>query len=211
MIGDYMVLTGGFDEGFSQTTDLTYTLDLADPDAGWLQQDSYPISPGITHGATVVVDSKFYICGGYLGEFYSPDVYLHHTSWTTFYLYSTRNDPILLFLGGHPGPHIPNCFVFDVSALPGTASQWSPLPDMPDGRGGGGLTFDATTHSITYAGGAERPNAGKWWYFTAIETIDYRDTWTLYLDDVDSGWHVEPEFPVRMIIYRANNVYFSEV
>jgi len=163
VIGDYLLLTGGFDYSFSETTTDTYKLDLTDPDAAWQKQDSYPLADGITHGAAVVIGDKFYICGGYLG--------------------------------GHPGPHIPNCFVFDNTVEPGTIGQWSALPDMPDGRGGGGLVHDSTLNALTYAGGAERPNADQWFYFSAVYTVDYQNTWTLDLDNLEAGWKVEPDIP----------------
>jgi len=63
----YLFMTGGFDSGYGQTTSDTYRLDLTDPDAVFEKQDSYPRARGITHGASVIVGNKFYICGGYLG------------------------------------------------------------------------------------------------------------------------------------------------
>lgn len=162
VIGNYFFVTCGFDTGFFQTTTDTYRRDLSKPDAEWEKQDDYPLDEGVTHGATVVIGDKFYICGGYLG--------------------------------GHPGPHIPNCFVFDNSVAPGQG-QWTALPDMPDGRGGGGLTYDSTLNKITYAGGAERPNADKEWYFTAVYTVDYLHAWSLDLGDPEAVWQVEPDIP----------------
>jgi len=176
VIGHHWVIFGGFDTGYDQATADTYALDLDDPNAEWVKQDDYPLAPGITHAANVVVDSKLYVCGGYLG--------------------------------GHPGPHVEQCFVFDFTISAGTTGQWSSLSDLPAGRGGGGLTYDTTLNTLTYAGGAERPNAGVTFfpildYFTRVYTIDYRHAWTLDLNDMAAGWVERPDIP-----YDGNHMGF---
>lgn len=67
--GQYLLMTGGFDAGYGQTTSDTYRLDLSDPNAVFEKQDSYPRALGITHGASLIIGDKFYICGGYLGAY----------------------------------------------------------------------------------------------------------------------------------------------
>jgi len=156
----FWVIFGGFDSTYDQATADTYALDLDDPNAEWQKQDDYPLAPGITHAANVVVGSKLYVCGGYLG--------------------------------GHPGPHVEQCFVFDFSIAAGTG-QWSQLPALPAGRGGGGLTFDSTLNTLMYAGGAERPNADFRGipildFFTRVYTVDYLHAWTLNLNNLAAGW-----------------------
>lgn len=96
--------------------------------------------------------------------------------------------------GGHPGPHIPDCYMFDNTIAPGNG-QWTKLPSLPEGRGGGGMTHNVALNTLTYAGGAERPSADSWFYLSAIETIDYQHTWTLELDNIRAGWQVEIDIP----------------
>lgn len=166
MIGEDLCVFSGFNEpdgGYDAATTRNYALDTSDPNAQWRRLDDLPVSEGITHGGFVVVGTKFYMCGGYLG--------------------------------GHPGPHIPTCLVYDHSASSG--NQWSSLPDLPDGRAGGGMVYDSNTNSLTFAGGAERPNANN------AHAEDYTDTWTLELDNLGAGWKRKKDIP-----FLANHMSF---
>ena len=94
------------------------------------------------------------------------------------------------YLGGHPGPETAACFVYDHSVEPGTTGQWSKLPDLPEGRAGGGMVFDTKRNALFFSGGAQRPNAGIKF------AIDYEDTWMLDLADLASGWVSKPDTPL---------------
>jgi hypothetical protein len=67
IIGTDMLIVGGFLAGFNNVSVQTHSFDTANPKATWVQQDDYPYPIGITHGAFVVVGTKFYMCGGYAG------------------------------------------------------------------------------------------------------------------------------------------------
>jgi hypothetical protein len=67
IIGDDLVIISGFTMGYKQATNKVYALNLRDPLAPWRPMDNLPVSPGITHGAYVVVGFKLYMCGGYVG------------------------------------------------------------------------------------------------------------------------------------------------
>ena len=64
MIGNDFVIVGGFANGISAATTNVYSLDMSNPNANWQEMDDLPISKGVSHGAYVVVGSKFYMCGG---------------------------------------------------------------------------------------------------------------------------------------------------
>jgi N-acetylneuraminic acid mutarotase len=82
--------------------------------------------------------------------------------------------------GAYSGPldtikDSPVCLKYSHTAPKG--QQWSRLPDMPDGRGGGGLNHIKETNSLVYANGATRP-----------PTEDRDSTWELDLDNQLAGW-----------------------
>lgn len=61
------------------------------------------------------------------------------------------------FYGGNPGVHIPNCFVYDHTKLPGSGRQWSRISSLPNGgTGAGGMVFDTAMNSLYYASGGRR-------------------------------------------------------
>ena len=64
------------------------------------------------------------------------------------------------YLGGVPGPHVANCFIYDHNKTVGT-KQWARLPSLPEGgSAGAGMIFDAASRTIFYAGGSIRPITG---------------------------------------------------
>lgn len=75
MIGDDFFIVSGFSQEWSLTTRKAYALNVNDPDAVWRRMDDIPVPEGvgITHAATAVVGTKFYMCGGYLGGNPGPE------------------------------------------------------------------------------------------------------------------------------------------
>jgi len=77
MIGNDFFLCGGFHEeplgGIRAATARSWKLDTSNPAATWVENDNMPISIGVTHGGSVVVGQKFYLCGGYLGGHPGPE------------------------------------------------------------------------------------------------------------------------------------------
>jgi Kelch motif len=73
--GTKFVLVGGFLNGFRWVTRSVYTLNVNSKRQAWIpllqwwqRQDRIPIPGGVTHAALVVVgETKFYLCGGYIG------------------------------------------------------------------------------------------------------------------------------------------------
>jgi len=77
MIGTDFCIVSGFVNGIKQCTPEVYCLDTQklqkNPNTAWVQKDSLTstlsitgrdLSLGISHGAFVVVGSKFFMCGG---------------------------------------------------------------------------------------------------------------------------------------------------
>ena len=103
------------------------------------------------------------------------------------------------YLGGHPGPHIKTCLVYDHSIQPGSG-QWSLLPDLPQGRAGGGLLYDTITNSLIFSAGAERPDPGN------PHAEDYQHTWMLNLGNTGAGWEVKMDIP-----FLSNHMSYATV
>jgi hypothetical protein len=72
-----------------------------------------------------------------------------------------------------------------------TGSQWSFLPSLPDGRGGGGFFHIKESNSLLYATGATRRGA----------TIDQTTTWELFIDNLSEGWITRAP-----TLYKANHI-----
>jgi hypothetical protein len=94
------------------------------------------------------------------------------------------------YVGPSPGPDSPTCLKYNHVAPKGT--QWSFLPDLPAGRGGGGLFHLLERNSILYATGAIR-HGGTW--------LDYTTAWELKLDNLGAGWSRVQDIP-----YAANHI-----
>jgi hypothetical protein len=67
MIGKHLIIVGGFLAGYGNVSVQTNVLDTSNSAATWQRMDDYPFPMGVTHGAFVVVGTKFYMCGGYAG------------------------------------------------------------------------------------------------------------------------------------------------
>jgi N-acetylneuraminic acid mutarotase len=90
------------------------------------------------------------------------------------------------YVGGDPGPHTDQCFVYDHSIAPGTTGQFSTFPNLPDtGRAGAGIVYDTASNALIFAGGATRPN-----------TIDRPDTWMYSLANPSVGWVKKADIPL---------------
>ena len=68
MIGSSFLIVSGFKNGYKEVTLETYALDTTSTTATWQRMDDLPVAGGITHSAHVVIGTKFYMCGGYVGS-----------------------------------------------------------------------------------------------------------------------------------------------
>jgi len=159
MIGNDFVIISGFRGSYRAATAENYALDTTNSNASWRRMDDLPELQ--SQGIT---HGAFVVIGN---KFYMCGGYL----------------------GGHPGPHIKTCLVYDHSIAPGSG-QWGYLPDLPEGRAGGGMIYDTNSNSLVYAGGAERPNPGS-----SADAVDYRHTWKLDLGNLDAGWSEMTDIP----------------
>lgn len=100
------------------------------------------------------------------------------------------------YLGGHPGPHIPFCFMYDHSVPPGTNAQWTTLPNLPNnGYAGGGMVHDTNRNALYFAGGGQRLNPGS------VHPVDSNRAFKLSLSSATPTW-VE----ITPIPYVANHL-----
>ena len=167
MIGNDFVIAGGYLESVKNATCRTYALDTTDPNASWRRMDDCQIDLGVTHAATVVVGTKLYLLGGYLGANIGADGI---------------------------GQEIADVLVYDHSALPG--NQWSRLPNLPAGRAGGGVFYDSTANALLYGAGAIRPNSGQRYAVDQPETWVYSfgnpsDGWVRKADVIFKANHMQ--------------------
>ena len=97
--------------------------------------------------------------------------------------------------GGHPGPHVPHCFVYDHSKAPGF-KQWSRIADLPnDGTAGAGMIYDTTQNALYYVGGGQRLVPGS------PHPVDLNNAWKYSFDNPQSGWVASTPVP-----YTANHL-----
>lgn len=102
------------------------------------------------------------------------------------------------YLGGHPGPHVSDCFVYDHSIPPGSQQQWSRFASLPNGgSAGGGMIYDTARNTLFYAGGGQRRIIGS------PHPVDIDNTWKIRLSDPRSGWVASTPFP-----YLANHLSY---
>jgi N-acetylneuraminic acid mutarotase len=166
MIGNDLVVFGGFYEVWVNTTRQVHALDTSSAAESWRSMEDVPGADGITHVAFVLLGSKYYMCGGYLG--------------------------------GHPGPAVDTCLVYDHSVPPNTAGQYNTIiPNLPEPRAGGGMVHDTATHSLIFAGGATRPIAGN------ADADDHPTAWRLDLANLAGGWARVADMP-----FVANHMSF---
>jgi len=132
MIGKDFVITSGFYNTVKVATPQTWAIDTSDPSATWRRQDDMPITLGVTHCATVIIGTKIYLLGGYLGGNLGTD---------------------------GVGQEVDDVLVYDHSKP--TGEQWSRLPNLPAGRAGGGAFYDSNANAILFGTGAVRPKSGS--------------------------------------------------
>jgi len=144
MIGNDFVVAGGYYESVKNATCQTYALDTTDPSAEWRQMDDCQIELGVTHAATVVVGTKLFLLGGYLGGNLGS---------------------------GGIGQEIADVMVYDHSKPSG--QQWSKLADLPEGRAGGGAFYSSADNALFFGAGAVRPNSGQRFAVDKPETWMY--------------------------------------
>jgi N-acetylneuraminic acid mutarotase len=94
------------------------------------------------------------------------------------------------YVGATPGPHTDTCLRYNHSSPPTT--QWTYMPPLPEGRGGGGMILVNNTKTLMYATGATRVDGAAY---------DHRDVWGLNLNNLTSGWKKFPDIP-----YEGNHV-----
>jgi hypothetical protein len=175
VVGNDLVVTGGFlYPSFSNLTNQTYAYRLGTAATGsggsssaWVRQDDHPYRNRVTHAPVAVVGA-------------------------TRKLYMCGG-----YSGGHPGPAIADCYVYDPTVAPSSSSsdqQWSIFPSLPQPRAGSGMVHDAASNSLIYAGGAIREILGS------ANATDEADAWRISLDDTGaaatgSGWTPIADFP----------------
>jgi hypothetical protein len=100
------------------------------------------------------------------------------------------------YFGGHPGPHVPYCFVYDHSKEPGEGGQWTRIADLPNnGTAGAGMVYDTARNALYYAGGGQRLVPGD------IHPVDRNNTWKYRIDNPSGGW-----VAIAPIPYFANHL-----
>jgi hypothetical protein len=101
------------------------------------------------------------------------------------------------YSGGTPGPHVPNCYVYDHNKRPGTG-QWSKIHDLPShGTGGAGIIYDDKTQALYYVGGAQRPFPG------VLFANDTNKVWKYSLNHTELGWVASTPIP-----YLGNHISY---
>lgn len=102
------------------------------------------------------------------------------------------------YVGGHPGPHTPFCFVYDHSIPPGRRRQWTRFYRLPNGgSSGGGMIYDSALNTLFFAGGGQRRVPGS------PHPVDINNTWKISLSKPASGWVASTPFP-----YLANHLSY---
>ena len=102
------------------------------------------------------------------------------------------------YFGAHPGPHSPLCLKYNHSATVKSGTQWSYLPNLPNGgTGGGGMIYSTKYNSLYYSGGGQRLRPGSPY------TTDVNNTWKLELHNTRAGWR-----PSTPIPYVANHISY---
>jgi hypothetical protein len=100
------------------------------------------------------------------------------------------------YMGPHPGPHVPYCFVYDHAVEPGSGQQWTRFQDLPNnGTGGAGMVYNTARNALFYAGGGQRLIPGD------THPVDRNDAWKYMLDNPTAGWVATTPIP-----YFANHL-----
>jgi N-acetylneuraminic acid mutarotase len=174
----------------------------------WEKWEPYPLTLAESMGA--MVGDDFLIVSGFWKDWsiVTKEVYAYNTKdpnakWRkmddvpvpgfTHAAYAVDNLVMYIcgaYVGATPGPDSKICLKYDHTAAKGR--QWSFLPELPEGRGGGGLNHIKETNSIVYSVGATRRDH---------KTTDYSTTFELDLDNLSAGWTRRADCP-----YKGNHV-----
>jgi hypothetical protein len=147
----------------SDTTTQVWAKDATIKFGSWRQMDDLPTptGEGVSHTAYVVVGTKYYMCGGYLGTSPGPNI-------------------PYCFVYDHIAPAGQQwAESADFPDLPRTAEN---VPHTNDGTGGGGMIYDTESNHLVYAGGAVRDDANGY------GTHDVMDAWKIDLGNLAAGW-----------------------
>jgi hypothetical protein len=174
----------------------------------WESWERYPIPVAESMGA--LIGDDFVIVSGFSGTFnnvttrvFAFDTKNATAKWremdavpVTGFTHAgyAVNGSVLYICGSYVGgvnviQDGPICLKYTHTAPLG--SQWSFLPSLPDGRGGGGFFHIKETNSLLYAAGATRRGI----------TIDQNTTWELFLDNLSAGWVTRAP-----TLYRGNHI-----
>jgi N-acetylneuraminic acid mutarotase len=74
MIGNDLIVFGGFYNFFTATYTQTYARDITKNNTMWRRMEDLPRPIGITHTPSIAVDQKVYMCGGYEGASPGPHI-----------------------------------------------------------------------------------------------------------------------------------------
>lgn len=209
VIDNHFCILSGFINGFGSATEKSYCIDTQGQNANWVAKDdilsslsitSNDLSEGISHAGFAVVGSKAYMCGGVSCEECSLLLWIPLWSLLIRILHVSHMilfPSYLQYLGGHPGPAIEDCLIFDPNAASG--SQWAAFTSLPDLRAGGALLYNEAGHELIFSAGADRPNPG-----VSADAIDYKDTWTIDLSNPAAVWMPKDDLP-----YGANHIRYD--
>jgi N-acetylneuraminic acid mutarotase len=161
----------------------------------WEEWEEYPLEVAESMGG--MVGDDFLVVSGFEGEWtdVTRSVYSYNTKDPNAKWQKMDDVPVTgfthaafaivgkiiyicgMYVGGTPGPDSKICLKYNHAASAG--SKWSFLPELPDGRGGGGMNHIKESNSLVFSIGSTRRSG---------ETIDYKTTWELDLDDLTTGW-----------------------
>lgn len=176
ILGNDFVVVSGFTDQYTKATDTNHALDLNDSGASWRKIAPLPVEVGITHGATTVIGDKLYM--------------VRHTPLLLKIVLTHFENQCGGYLGGHPGPAIDTCLVYDYSS-----DSWEFFESLPQGRAGGGLVYSSVSNALIFAAGAVRPRPGD------IYAEDHQSTWMYQFDKPEAGW-----VPMANIPYKSNHM-----
>lgn len=157
MIGNTMFLVSGFSVNYQTTTTRCYAMDTTASRIVWQRMDDLPGTVGTTHAPSVVIGTKFYMCGGYVGGHPGPQsdkcfVYDNSVApgnakqWSSFLslpdgrggggmVYDTKRNS-LIFASGAKRPQAGNAFAVDYNntwmySFADPSAGWVPKASIP--------------------------------------------------------------------------------
>lgn len=205
IIGNDLVVTGGFLPGWSVTT-ATYALDITTPNSSWRRMDDFPLAQGMTHAAFAIHETKMYFCGGYLGKHPGQavrDCFLYdHAAPTGQQWTSLRPLPepragggmvyhedynVLVFAGGAVRPTVGSAFAVDYNdawMLSPSALEYGWVPQSAIPHFGNHLSYVSTTSDGMnfrhfFMGGQDGENEKLGNLDTLVEYLPLSDEWVV--------------------------------